>query len=131
MNSNSSPELRSSSSFGFQAEVSFSRHKNVDAGTLIEQVQHALRTMHLVEPTEEPLAAELRVLPHAYPVYTRRTDSARAHLLSELEERNVLCAGRFGEWLYINSDGALMRGRARAQQLNDRGERIGARSTGS
>jgi hypothetical protein len=29
----------------------------------------------------------------------------------------VFCAGRFGEWLYINSDDAVLRGKQRAHEI--------------
>jgi hypothetical protein len=34
-----------------------------------------------------------------------------------LEARSIYCAGRFGEWAYINSDEALYRGLKLGQKL--------------
>ncbi len=118
LNTNSSPWLRTEPSFSFQAEVSFTPHKKVSKNGLVENVLAVLRTMKLVEKDDVPLATCVVEVSHAYPVHTAGTQRARQHLLEELARRGVLGAGRFGEWLYINSDKALIRGKARAEEIN-------------
>lgn len=117
LNSNSSPELRSRPVFGIQAEVSFSPRKHVDPDALPERVLAALRRMGIAEEGDQVTASSVVTVPRAYPVQTSGSAEARAHLLGEFEQRRIHCAGRFGEWLYINSDDAVMRGRARAEEI--------------
>ena len=118
MNSNSSPDLRGRPTFGVQAEVSWSRYKPIERSNLKEQVFQCLREMELARSTDRVVASSLVDVPYAYPVYTSETQAARRHLLETLEKYRVLCAGRFGEWLYINSDDAVMRGKERADMIN-------------
>ena len=118
LNSNSSPDLRGRSTFGLQAEVSWSSHKPVAVEGLHERVMEVLVQMGVVEADDSVVASSVLTLDYAYPVYTRETAAARSYLLAELEQLGVLCAGRFGEWLYINSDDAVMRGKAAADRCN-------------
>jgi UDP-galactopyranose mutase len=116
-NSNSSPTLREQPHFGIQAEVSFSPGKLVDPETLEQRVVASLVAMGVIRDAGDVLATSRVTLPYAYPVYARDTTDAREHLLSMLESRGVFCAGRFGEWLYINSDDAVLRGKQRALEI--------------
>jgi hypothetical protein len=118
LNSNSSPFLRDRSCFALQAEVSWSEHKPVERNGLIAEVQAALVGMGLMRRSEQPIGSNLVEVRHAYPVYTAETQAVRRLLIETLKDHRVLCAGRFGEWLYINSDVAVMRGRERANQVN-------------
>jgi protoporphyrinogen oxidase len=118
LNSNSSESLRLRPHFGIQAEVSFSPYKTVERAGLEQQVIEAVVGMGIITEEERPVATSVVTVRHAYPIYTKDTVAAREHLLSTLEEKGVYCAGRFGEWLYINSDDAIMRGMARAQEVN-------------
>jgi UDP-galactopyranose mutase len=117
LNSNSSPELRDRPHFGIQAEVSWSAHKHVDPTDLVPRVLEALRRMEIVGPGDHLTASSVVPVERAYPVQTPATRAAREHLLETFRGYDILCAGRFGEWLYINSDDAVMRGKARADEL--------------
>jgi UDP-galactopyranose mutase len=117
LNSNSSATLRELPRFGIQAEVSFSSRKTVEVAGLEQWVLDSLVTMGLVEPREAPVADSMVTVEHAYPVRTPDTERARQHLLTDLAEAGVYCAGRFGEWLYINADDAIMRGLVQAQAV--------------
>jgi UDP-galactopyranose mutase len=116
-NSNSSPALREQPHFGIQAEVSFSPEKSVDLESLEQRVVTSMVAMGVIRDVRDVLATSRVTLPYAYPVYTRDTAASREHLLSTLQRFGVFCAGRFGEWLYINSDDAVLRGKQRAHEI--------------
>jgi UDP-galactopyranose mutase len=118
LNSNSSATLQALPSFGIQAEVSFSAHKPVDVSSLTHRVLESLVRMGIIDNGETPIADSIVTVEYAYPICTPTTQRAREHLLGELREAGVFCAGRFGEWLYINSDDAIMRGRLTAQAVD-------------
>ena len=117
LNSTSSPSLRSRPTSAVQAEVSFSRWKTVRLAGLVERTWRSVVNMGVVDAAERPVATSVVTVPLAYPVMTRDTAAAREHLFAMLERHGVTCAGRFGEWLYINSDDAVIRGKARADEL--------------
>ena len=89
----------------------------VDLETLERRVVESLVAMGVIRNERDVLATSRTTLPYAYPVYTRDTAEAREHLFSMLEGFGVFCAGRFGEWLYINSDDAVLRGMQRAYEI--------------
>jgi len=116
-NNNSSAYLRKNSKhFGIQAEVSFSREKKVDPRTLVPSVVKSLNRMGIVKG--RPKASKVVRLEYAYPVYTQAGELAKAKLIQYFEDKKVFCAGRFGEWIYINSDKAILRGKAAAEKIN-------------
>lgn len=118
VSSNSSPDLRARNHFAVQAEVTFSEHKRVDRSRLIDDVHDVLADIELVGSDSKLVASSVLAVDYAYPVYTAETRRARKYLLDTLERHHVLCAGRFGEWMYINSDEAVMSGRRRAERVN-------------
>ena len=118
VNSNSSPSLSSLPRTAIQAEVSWSPHKHVERDGLEHRVLESLVRMGILERTDHVVDSSVVTLEHAYPIYTRQTAAARRHLLETFERKGVSCAGRFGEWLYINSDDAVLRGKLRAEALN-------------
>jgi protoporphyrinogen oxidase len=73
--------------------------------------------MGIVTAKDRITHSSVVTVPYAYPVYTADTRDAREHLLSSLRGLDILCAGRFGEWRYINSDDAIMSGRHRAEEI--------------
>ncbi|MDQ7803458.1 FAD-dependent oxidoreductase [Amycolatopsis sp. A133] len=116
LNSNSSPALRARPRFGIQAEVSFSPLKHVEIDGLAERVVAAVAGMGLVDPGAVR-ETEVCTVPYAYPVHTSDTTADREYLLGTLLEAGIVCAGRFGEWLYINSDDAVLRGKKAAEEV--------------
>jgi len=113
LNSNSSPALRVRPRFGIQAEVSYSPHKRVPVDGLQDQVIDAVVDLGIAE-RRSIKEAQTVTAEYAYPVFTSQTFAQREHLLSTLRSAGVICAGRFGEWLYINSDDAVVRGQLAA-----------------
>lgn len=118
LNSNSSPTLRNKSTFGIQAEISFSSYKPLKKTGLDDQVINALLTMGIITPKDTLIAQEIQTLPLAYPVYTHEWKNARETIFNFYEKHGVFCAGRFGEWLYINSDNAVLRGKVAADKID-------------
>jgi len=116
-NSNSSAWLKENTRFGIQAEVSFSDHKSVSVAGLERRVLKSVKDMGIVTADDRVTHSSIVTVPYAYPVYTADTRDAREHLLDSLRELGILCAGRFGEWRYINSDDAIMSGRHRAEEI--------------
>ena len=119
LNSNSSDFLRNKKVFGIQAEVSFSQYKKVNKDKLLEDVFKSLIQIGLVNKKDEPLTHNIVELPYAYPIYTSDWKQSREILFDYYNSNNVFCAGRFGEWLYINSDKAILRGMEAAARALD------------
>lgn len=117
LNSNSSRRLQASGRFAVQAEISYSEHKPLDGADLAGQVRAAVADMGIVDQDVRPSARSTVSIDRAYPIQTLATSAARKHITDALEHYGVLCAGRFGEWRYINSDDAVMRGRQCADDL--------------
>lgn len=117
INSNSSPSLRNLEVFGFQAEVSFSNQRSVSTTNLIEEVYQSLLKLGLITHANKVIDASIVSLPMAYPVYDTEWATSREVLFDFLKSHNIFCAGRFGEWLYINSDKAIERGLEAAKSV--------------
>ncbi|WP_216318445.1 protoporphyrinogen/coproporphyrinogen oxidase [Deinococcus aestuarii] len=118
-NANSTPRPGGAPGFSVQAEVSFSAHKPVDREGLFERVLDSLTRMNVIGAGERPTASSVVTLPLAYPVYDHAWADARRTILDHYAAHDVHCVGRFGEWLYINSDGAVHRAMNVARRLSE------------
>lgn len=116
-NSNSSEELRRSPRFAIQAEVTWSTFKPVNPTGLERRVLEWITRIGILRADDRVTRSSVVTVPYAYPVYTVDTAAHREHLLDALREFGILGTGRFGEWLYINSDQAVMSGKARADEV--------------
>jgi protoporphyrinogen oxidase len=117
MNSNSSPMLRALPHFGVQAEISSSPHKPIRSTDLVADVVAALRRIALVPDGARLVARDVRRIELAYPISTHGLRDARKQILDDLAPYEVHCAGRFGEWRYVNSDDAVNSGLQAARRL--------------
>jgi protoporphyrinogen oxidase len=111
INSNSSPALRSQARLGLQAEISFSGHKHVATGDLLDRCWSAIGAMGVMGPRARATHSDLRTIDRAYPVATRQSKGAPEFLVGKFADLGIFCAGRFGMWRYVNSDDAFFLGR--------------------
>jgi protoporphyrinogen oxidase len=118
-NSNSSPSMKNHpNGFPIQAEVIFSPNKNVPAIGLTERVIEGLHQVGILNKDDSVIESDLRTIRYAYPVLTKEVARSRQRVKDYLLNYDVYCGGRFGEWLYINSDTAVARGMELADVIN-------------
>ncbi|HUC22367.1 MAG TPA: FAD-dependent oxidoreductase [Streptosporangiaceae bacterium] len=110
LNNNSSPYTASAAGFGVQAEVSYSVAKNLPDEPLAEAVEAAIRNIGAADERASVIACDIRHVKYAYPVQQADTRSIVETIAAFYRAHDVFLAGRFGEWKYINSDGAVRRG---------------------
>jgi protoporphyrinogen oxidase len=108
INHNSSPYLRSLPHHGILAEVSLASNQ---AGSELERrVVRGLQVLGLIRSPDEVRTTQTLLVPAAYPLPTANREAIVRQLKTWLAHRGILSIGRFGEWVYINSDEALNRG---------------------
>ncbi len=115
-NSNSAPSLRRAQETSVQCEISFSAHKPLPAGDLLERAVSDLDRVGLLPAGSDVVAADLRYVDKAYPVSTAASIAAREGICDWLVTRDVHPVGRFGAWRYVNSDGACYAGMCAARE---------------
>lgn len=91
--------------------VEFSGQGPLDGPTIERQAIDTLLDLGFLRDPSDVLFTEARVIPHAYAIYDDRYGSAREEIVSWLEARNVLVAGRYGRWEYSSMEDALLAGR--------------------
>lgn len=110
LNNNSSPGTASATGFGVQAEISYSVAKDLPDEPLAEFVEAAIRAIGAADESASVIAHDIRHVKYAYPVQQADTRSVVETIEAFYRTHDVLLAGRFAEWRYINSDGAVRRG---------------------
>lgn len=110
LNNNSSPYTASAAGFGVQAEISYSVAKSQPDEPLAESVETAIRAIGAADESASVIAHDIRHVKYAYPVQQADTRSIVNKIEAFYRAHGVLLAGRFAEWKYINSDGAVRRG---------------------
>ena len=104
---------------GFMSEVSSSRHKPEQLGSMQERVIGGLQATTLMRPDDAIVSTWEMSVEYGYPVPTLGRDSALAVLQPWLEERRVYSRGRFGGWKYevANMDHSVMQGVEWAERM--------------
>jgi protoporphyrinogen oxidase len=96
--------------------VEFSAGAPLDAAVVERQAVDALLDLGFVRERADVLFAETRVIPNAYVIYDDRYGAAKQEIVSWLEARDVLVAGRYGRWEYSSMEDALLAGRECAKK---------------
>ncbi len=96
--------------------VEFSAAEPLDAATAERQAIDTLLDLGFVQAREDVLFTEAHAIPHAYVIYDHRYGPARREIVSWLESRDILVAGRYGRWEYSSMEDALLAGRECARK---------------
>jgi UDP-galactopyranose mutase len=114
---NASPYVCPPGTSSLTLEISHSPHKPVSRDGLIERgIQDTIKA-GLITPQDKILVADVLELEYAYVVYTHDRPRQVAQALDWLRQHHIYSAGRFGAWEYLNSDGALLAGKAVAETV--------------
>ena len=85
---------------------------------LKRRVLEDMRKAELLVPEDEVLFMELSSIPHAYVIFDRHYESARAEVVEWFQTQHILTHGRWGGWNYGGMEDALLEGRGAALQIN-------------
>lgn len=83
----------------------------------VEKVVDGLKDAGILRTGEEPEAVDVAVLEYAYVVYDLQHAKNVNLVRQYLEGIGIFTAGRFGEWEYLNMDGAILSGKKTAERL--------------
>jgi protoporphyrinogen oxidase len=117
MNHNSSSFLKGLRKDAIVCEVSYSVEKPVDMDRLASDLISRLIEMKLIQSKEMVEDYQIHDLKYAYPVYTKTRMEIVNRAIEWLSARSIYTLGRFGEWIYINSDEAIVRAFSLADRL--------------
>jgi protoporphyrinogen oxidase len=79
--------------------------------------REALLELGMIRTGSDVLFAETRAVPHAYVIHDRAYGPAREEVRRWLASRDVLVAGRSGNWEYSSMEDAMLGGREAAGRL--------------
>ena len=109
------PSLAPPGTRSFYVEMSASAP--VPAVEAVAAARHALLDLGMIHSESDVLFAEVRVIPQAYVIQDRAYGPARDEVRGWLAGRDVLVAGRSGNWEYSSMEDALLGGREAASRL--------------
>jgi UDP-galactopyranose mutase len=99
------------------AEISSSRYKKIDYNTLIDDTIRALKKAEVLQDDDEILVKDILTLSPAYVIYTFNHHENVTQIHEFLEQNDIYSCGRFGEWEYLNMDGAILSGKKVVKKL--------------
>jgi protoporphyrinogen oxidase len=117
LNHNSSDYLRNLPTHGIMMEISEGPEKTLYRQDMKQWIADDLKKVGAIKSHDEIGHIEVRNVKYSYPVPTKTRKAQIMKVKSFLEENDIYTLGRFGEWLYINSDKALKRGLDLGDQL--------------
>ncbi len=83
----------------------------------VSAVVDGLKDAGILSEGEAPEAVDVAVLKYAYVVYDLGHRKNTKLIREWLEGMGIFTSGRFGEWEYLNMDGAILSGRRAAERL--------------
>jgi protoporphyrinogen oxidase len=98
--------------------VEFSAKDPLDPAQAQRAARAALLDLGFLREEGDILFMETRVIPHAYVIYDASYGPARQEIVTWLEERDILVAGRYGRWEYSSMEDALLAGRECAKKAS-------------
>jgi protoporphyrinogen oxidase len=97
--------------------VEFSDRAPLDPGSVVPRAIEALLDIGFLRSRSDVIFAEARHIPHAYVIYDEAYGAARKAILDWLAGRDILTAGRYGNWEYSSMEDALLGGRESARKV--------------
>ena len=119
LNHNSSDYLRKLPKHGVMMEISEGPEKTLFRQDMKQWIADDLKKVGVVKSFDEIELIDVRDVKYSYPVPTKTRNNEIGKIKSWLEENDIYTLGRFGEWLYINSDRALKRGLDLGESLKE------------
>ncbi len=97
--------------------VEFSAPGPLQAERVERQAVETLLDLGLLRSQGDVLFAETRSIPHAYVIYDPDYGPAKKTISEYLASRDILTAGRYGNWEYSSMEDALLAGRESARKI--------------
>lgn len=119
---NTSPECNPPGGFGFTCEISYSPWKPLpcDGQHLIDRCVADCIKVGLLTEDDTLITANQVDMPCAYVVYDHARASNVSIIKTWLASHHIICAGRYSEWEYYNSDHAFIAGMKAAEAVYSR-----------
>jgi UDP-galactopyranose mutase len=119
---NASPYCNPPGGFGLTCEITYSPSKPLpcEGDELIARCLADCRRVGLVREDDPVWTATQVDMPYAYVVYDHGRADKVARIKRWLADRDIVAAGRYGEWAYYNSDHAFLAGKAAADTARGR-----------
>ena len=89
---------------------------------LIDACVAGLKRTDLWQEGDEVVFEQVVGMPHAYIPFTPERTGNLATINEYLHERGIFPIGRFGEWKYLNQDGAILSAKRVVESVRDRGK---------
>ncbi|MBK9000246.1 MAG: FAD-dependent oxidoreductase [Myxococcales bacterium] len=99
--------------------VELSDRREPDLGTLLPQVAAGLSEMGLIESAADIAFARVRKIDYAYVIFDHNYFDAVALVKTFLEQKQIIPAGRYGNWNYSSMEDALIFGRDAAEAARE------------
>lgn len=129
LNHNSSDYLRSLPRHGIMGEISMTKGTGVDElETAFIKSLTALKLIHSNDEIRKVISMQTNL---GYPIQTLDRQDLITPIKEWLSSFSIYSIGRFGEWAYINSDEAILRGYRLGQKLAHEQDFAGCRMANS
>ncbi len=89
---------------------------------LIDACVSGLKQTDIWQDGDEVVFEQVLGMPHAYIPFTPERPGHLAIINAYLNERGIFPIGRFGEWKYLNQDGAILSAKRVVESVRDRGQ---------
>jgi len=115
---NQSPNMVPKGKSAVSAEISFSKNRNINKETLIENTVKDLIKAEILYPDDKIVLTNILTIPYAYAIYDHQKKKAVSVIREFLENNDIYLCGRYAQWEYQNMEQNILAGKAMAEKLN-------------
>lgn len=117
---NFSSRLAPSNMSSLYVEVAYSKEKPIDKKNIVSHILRDLKEVKILKNDDIIHIKDSNDIKYGYPIYDRNYRPAREKILKFLNQKGVLCCGRYGSWRYLSMEDTLLDGKKVAQCLLSR-----------
>ncbi|MBM3245671.1 MAG: hypothetical protein FJZ15_07785, partial [Candidatus Omnitrophica bacterium] len=112
---NFSPYAAPKGKTSLYAEVAYSKEMPLDKDYAAGQVKKHLSDAGIISKGSKLIAEDKNDISYGYPIYDFSYRLARKKAIGYLEEKGILCCGRYGSWKYMSMEDSILDGKRVAQ----------------
>jgi len=114
---NFSSSLVPSDKSSLYVEVSYSKDKPIDKGSIVLQIKKDLKKVDILTQDDRICSQDINDIKYGYPIYDQNYQQAREEIVKYLGQNNIIPCGRYGSWRYMSMEDIILEGKIITDKL--------------
>lgn len=98
-------------------EVSYKASQKINKNSIVEKSINDLVDIGIVSRRDDIVAVKILDIPFGYVIFDKKRDSIVTQIHRIMENKQIICAGRFGSWEYQSMEDSFMDGYRKTEKI--------------